>query len=112
MGRRAPIDRPAACRRCRPRSRPLLELHEGCRVDPFAAVYAFSDETVSAELRLAAMKREREPSSKAYRQDRFENTERTAKETIEAEQRARREKTKRLKELRLSQQGSKEPSPR
>lgn len=56
------------------------------------------------------MKREREPSSKAYRQDRFENTERAAKETIEAEQRARREKTKRLKELRLSQQGAKNPA--
>ncbi|WP_434713413.1 hypothetical protein NMA58_11895 [Rhizobium sp. YTUHZ045] len=56
------------------------------------------------------MKREREPSSKAYRQDRFENTERAAKETIEAEQRARREKTKRLKELRLSQQGGKDPA--
>lgn len=56
------------------------------------------------------MKREREPSSKAYRQDRFENTERAAKEAIEAEQRARREKTKRLKELRLSQQGAKDPS--
>ncbi|AHF84533.1 hypothetical protein RLEG3_23140 [Rhizobium leguminosarum bv. trifolii WSM1689] len=56
------------------------------------------------------MKREREPSSKAYRQDRFENTERAAKETIEAEQRARREKTKRLKELRLSQQGATDPA--
>ncbi|MCW1407342.1 hypothetical protein OLZ32_00240 [Rhizobium sp. 1AS11] len=71
---------------------------------------SFSHETVFADLRLAAMKREREPSSKAYRQDRFENTERAAKETIEAEQRARREKTKRLKELRLSQQGAKDPA--
>ncbi|MGR9414517.1 hypothetical protein [Rhizobium leguminosarum] len=69
-----------------------------------------SHETVFAALRLEAMKREREPSSKAYRQDRFENTERAAKETIEAEQRARREKTKRLKELRLSQQGAKDPA--
>ncbi|MCJ9694588.1 hypothetical protein MOV76_23595 [Rhizobium sp. PRIMUS64] len=69
-----------------------------------------SHETVFAALRLAAMKREREPSSKAYRQDRFENTERAAKETIEAEQRARREKTMRLKELRLSQQGAKDPA--
>jgi hypothetical protein len=74
------------------------------------ANYVFSHETVFADLRLAAMKREREPSSKAYRQDRFENTERAAKETIEAEQRARREKTKRLKELRLSQQGAKDPA--
>ncbi|WP_172601127.1 hypothetical protein [Rhizobium leguminosarum] len=71
-----------------------------------------SHETVFADLRLAAMKREREPSSKAYRQDRFENTERAAKETIEAEQRARREKTKRLKELRLSKQSDKDPAPR
>ena len=55
------------------------------------------------------MTREREPSSKAYR-DRFENTERAAKETIEAEQRARREKTKRLKELRLSKQIGKDPT--
>lgn len=55
------------------------------------------------------MKKEREPSSKAYRQDRFENTERTAKETIEAEQRARREKTQKLKELRLSREGGKKP---
>lgn len=54
------------------------------------------------------MTKEREPSSKAYRQDRFENTERAAKETIEAEQRARREKTKRLKELRLSKQNDKD----
>ncbi|MBB3648835.1 hypothetical protein FHX14_005064 [Rhizobium sp. BK619] len=59
-------------------------------------------------MRLAAMTKEREPSSKAYRQDRFENTERAAKETIEAEQRARREKTKRLKELRLSKQNDKD----
>ncbi|MGM5055633.1 MULTISPECIES: hypothetical protein [Rhizobium] len=71
---------------------------------------SFSHETVFADLRLAAMKREREPSSKAYRQDRFENTERAAKETIEAEQRARREKTERLKELRLSKQGAKDPA--
>ncbi|MGO7585089.1 hypothetical protein GR223_25165 [Rhizobium leguminosarum] len=78
--------------------------------DRLTASYAFSHETVFADLRLAAMKREREPSSKAYRQDRFENTERAAKETIEAEQRARREKTKRLKELRLSQQGAKDPA--
>ncbi|WHO75250.1 hypothetical protein [Rhizobium sp. BT03] len=76
------------------------------------AGYAFSHETVFAALRLAAMTREREPSSKAYRQDRFENTERAAKETIEAEQRARREKTKRLKELRLSKQSGKDPAPR
>jgi hypothetical protein len=55
------------------------------------------------------MAKEREPSSKAYRQDRFENTERAAKETIEAEQRARREKTQRLKELRLSRQAGKAP---
>ncbi|NEK16874.1 hypothetical protein [Rhizobium leguminosarum] len=79
-------------------------------VDRLTARDSFSHETVFADLRLAAMKREREPSSKAYRQDRFENTERAAKETIEAEQRARREKTKRLKELRLSQQGAKDPA--
>ncbi|MGO8063289.1 hypothetical protein ACC716_34520 [Rhizobium johnstonii] len=79
-------------------------------VDRLTASYAFCHETVFADLRLAAMKREREPSSKAYRQDRFENTERAAKETIEAEQRARREKTKRLKELRLSQQDPKGPA--
>ncbi|MBB4213979.1 hypothetical protein FHT79_001134 [Rhizobium sp. BK212] len=78
--------------------------------DRLTASCAFSHETVFADLRLAAMKREREPSSKAYRQDRFENTERAAKETIEAEQRARREKTKRLKELRLSQQSGKAPA--
>ena len=78
--------------------------------DRLTANYAFSHETVFADLRLAAMKREREPSSKAYRQDRFENTERAAKETIEAEQRARREKTKRLKELRLSKQIGKDPT--
>ncbi|MBX5158059.1 hypothetical protein HJB81_16890 [Rhizobium sp. NZLR1] len=76
------------------------------------AAPSFSHETVFADLRLAAMTREREPSSKAYRQDRFENTERAAKETIEAEQRARREKTKRLKELRLSQQSGKDPATR
>ncbi|WP_374992009.1 hypothetical protein [Rhizobium sp. Pop5] len=75
----------------------------GCRRFPI------SDETVSAPWRFKAMTREREPSSKAYRQHRFENTERTAKETIEAEQRARREKTKRLKELRLSREGGKAP---
>ncbi|MGO7907805.1 hypothetical protein AB9E09_24355 [Rhizobium leguminosarum] len=79
-------------------------------VDRLTARDSFSHETVFADLRLAAMKREREPSSKAYRQDRFENTERAAKETIEAEQRARREKTKRLKELRLSQQDAKGPA--
>ncbi|MBB4440347.1 MULTISPECIES: hypothetical protein [Rhizobium] len=80
-------------------------------VDRLTARGSFSHETVFADLRLAAMKREREPSSKAYRQDRFENTERAAKETIEAEQRARLEKTKRLKELRLSQQqGAKDPA--
>ncbi|MGO4138635.1 hypothetical protein ACEQ6A_29405 [Rhizobium brockwellii] len=79
-------------------------------VDRLTVSYAFLHETVFADLRLAAMKREREPSSKAYRQDRFENTERAAKETIEAEQRARREKTKRLKELRLLQQGAKNPT--
>ncbi|MFS2179032.1 hypothetical protein ACCC98_24310 [Rhizobium pisi] len=67
-------------------------------------------ETVSGGLRFTAMTREREPSSKAYRQHRFENTERTARETIEAEQRARREKTKRLKELRLSREGGKAPA--
>ncbi|MBY3466125.1 hypothetical protein HFN80_19355 [Rhizobium laguerreae] len=75
-----------------------------------AASDSFSHETVFADSRLAAMKREREPSSKAYRQDRFENTERAAKETIEAEQRARREKTKRLKELRLAQQSGQGPA--
>ncbi|MGO7588586.1 hypothetical protein [Rhizobium leguminosarum] len=79
-------------------------------VDRLTASDSFSYETVFADLRLAAMKREREPSSKAYRQDRFENTERAAKESIEAEQRARREKTKRLKELRLSQLGAKDPA--
>lgn len=79
-------------------------------VDRLTARDSFSHETVFADLRLAAMKREREPSSKAYRQDRFENTERAAKETIEAEQQARREKTKRLKELRLSQQRAKDPA--
>ncbi|MCH4546052.1 hypothetical protein MK632_09750 [Rhizobium changzhiense] len=79
-------------------------------VDRLTARDSFSHETVFADLRLAAMTREREPSSKAYRQDRFENTERAAKETIEAEQRARREKTKRLKELRLSQLGAKDPA--
>ncbi|MGO7042040.1 hypothetical protein ACCS60_27200 [Rhizobium acaciae] len=83
--------------------------HPG-HVHRLTASDSFSHETVFADLRLAAMKREREPSSKAYRQDRFENTERAAKETIEAEQRARREKTKRLKELRLSQQGAKDPA--
>jgi hypothetical protein len=83
--------------------------HSG-HVDRLTASDSFSYETVFGDLRLAAMKREREPSSKAYRQDRFENTERAAKETIEAEQRARREKTKRLKELRLSQQGAKDPA--
>ncbi|MBY5313371.1 hypothetical protein GR210_00805 [Rhizobium leguminosarum] len=83
--------------------------HSG-HVDRLTASDSFSHETVFADLRLAAMKREREPSSKAYRQDRFENTERAAKETIEAEQRARREKTKRLKELRLSQQDAKGPA--
>ncbi|MBX4992262.1 hypothetical protein ABID08_000690 [Rhizobium binae] len=77
---------------------------------PFYGKKPLSHETVFADLRLAAMKREREPSSKAYRQDRFENTERAAKETIEAEQRARREKTKRLRELRLSQHGGKDPA--
>jgi hypothetical protein len=79
-------------------------------VDRLTARDSFSHETVFVDLRLAAMKREREPSSKAYRQDRFENTERAAKETIEAEQRARLEKTKRLKELRLSQQRAKDPA--
>ncbi|MGO6678070.1 hypothetical protein [Rhizobium leguminosarum] len=83
--------------------------HSG-HVDRLTASDSFSHETVFADLRLAAMKREREPSSKAYRQDRFENTERAAKETIEAEQQARREKTKRLKELRLSQQDAKGPA--
>ncbi|MBY2940285.1 hypothetical protein HF264_11245 [Rhizobium leguminosarum] len=83
--------------------------HSG-HVDRLTAGDSFSYETVFGDLRLAAMKREREPSSKAYRQDRFENTERAAKETIEAEQRARLEKTKRLKELRLSQQGAKDPA--
>ncbi|MBY2916514.1 hypothetical protein [Rhizobium leguminosarum] len=83
--------------------------HSG-HVDRLTAGDSFSYETVFGDLRLAAMKREREPSSKAYRQDRFENTERAAKETIEAEQRARREKTKRLKELRLSQLGAKDPA--
>ncbi|MBC2804385.1 hypothetical protein ACCS70_30165 [Rhizobium ruizarguesonis] len=87
----------------------LTRRHSG-HVDRLTARDSFSHETVFADLRLAAMKREREPSSKAYRQDRFENTERAAKETIEAEQRARREKTKRLKELRLSQQGAKDPA--
>ncbi|UFW62424.1 hypothetical protein RlegWSM1455_12635 [Rhizobium laguerreae] len=79
-------------------------------VDRLTASDAFSHETVFAHLRLAAMKREREPSSKAYRQDRFENTERAAKETIEAEQRACREKTRRLKELRLAQQSGQDPA--
>ncbi|NKL32527.1 hypothetical protein GFL49_01485 [Rhizobium leguminosarum bv. viciae] len=79
-------------------------------VDRLTTRDSFSHETVFADLRLAAMTREREPSSKAYRQDRFENTERAAKETIEAEQRARREKTKRLKELRLAQQSAKNPA--
>lgn len=83
--------------------------HSG-HVDRLTAGDLFSYETVFGDLRLAAMKREREPSSKAYRQDRFENTERAAKETIEAEQRARLEKTKRLKELRLSQLGAKDPA--
>ncbi|PDT15496.1 hypothetical protein CO670_17110 [Rhizobium sp. J15] len=73
------------------------------------AAFAIFHETVSAGSRFTPMKREREPSSKAYRQDRFENTERAAKETIEAEQRARREKTRRLKELRLSREGGKAP---
>ncbi|MBY2924010.1 hypothetical protein HF259_21655 [Rhizobium leguminosarum] len=83
--------------------------HSG-HVDRLTAGDSFSYETVFGDLRLAAMKRVREPSSKAYRQDRFENTERAAKETIEAEQRARLEKTKRLKELRLSQLGAKDPA--
>ncbi|TAU89404.1 hypothetical protein [Rhizobium leguminosarum] len=91
-----------------------MACHPACRhsgdVDRLTARDSFSHETVFADLRLAAMKREREPSSKAYRQDRFENTERAAKETIEAEQRARLEKTKRLKELRLSQQRAKDPA--
>jgi len=66
-------------------------------------------ETVSADPRFPAMKKKREPSSKAYRQERFETTERTARETIEAEQQARREKTQRLKELRLLQEAGKAP---
>ena len=50
------------------------------------------------------MRREREKINKAMREKRFEETDKTAREMIQAALAAKREKTERLREARLAAQ--------